>query len=150
MKAKGWMWLVPALAVSLPAWSQQAGVLRKCVSAKGAISFQQAPCGPGSRQLASHAYVTEPRPSAGQIRARAAREQAARAESAELSRRAGTVAGQRAPRGGGTLHRVTIARDDAACQRARRRRERTLETVGLKRSYDLLRRLNDEVSIACR
>ena len=36
------------------------------------------------------------------------------------------------------------------CQDARDRRERTLARVGLKRTFDLLRRLDDEVWAACR
>jgi hypothetical protein len=139
-----------ALGAMLSAWGQQAGELRKCISASGATSFQQAPCAPGSRQVSSRAYVQERPPTAEQIRARAARDQAGRAESAELSRRAGTSPSRGRVTGGGTLHRVSIAHDDDACQRARRHRERTLEAVGLKRTYDLLRTLNDEVAQACR
>lgn len=138
------------MGLPVPAWSQQPGELRKCISPGGAVSFQQQPCAAGSRQASSRPYVSEPAPTAEQSRARTAREQAARAESAELSRRAGTSGQYRALAGSGTLHRVAIAKDDAACQRARRHRDETLERVGLKRTYDLLRALNDEVARACR
>lgn len=143
---------VALLAVGIPgaAGSQQTGELRKCVSPGGAVSFQQQPCAAGSRQASSRSYAAEPAPTAEQIRARAMREQAARAESAELSRRAGTAGHHGVATAAGTLHRVTIAKDDAACQRARRDRDKTLERVGLKRTYDLLRALNDEVVRACR
>lgn len=152
MTARFCLWVGMGLAFSVPVWCQQSGELRKCVSAKGAISFQQAPCTPGARQVASRPYVTESAPTAEQVRARAIREHAARLDSAELSRRGGTGAGtgQRRSSGGGLLHRVSIARDDAACQRARRHREQTLEAVGLKRNYDLLQALNDNVAKACR
>lgn len=144
--------LLVMLVLGLPGAgrSQQTGELRKCVSPGGVVSFQQQPCAAGSRQTFSRPYVAEPPPTVEQLRARAAREQAARAESAELSRRAGTSRQYRAPTGTGTLHRVAMAKDDAACQRARRHRDATLERVGLKRTYDLLRSLNDEVARACR
>ncbi|KGM56224.1 hypothetical protein N800_08395 [Lysobacter daejeonensis GH1-9] len=150
MKALCHVIAVLVMGLPTPAWSQQAGELRKCVSPGGAVSFQQQPCAAGSRQTSSRSYVAEPAPTAEQIRARATREQVARAESAELSRRAGTSGHLSAPPGRGTLHRVAIAKDDAACQRARRHRDETLERVGLKRTYDLLRALNDEVARACR
>lgn len=150
MKAFSFLIGVLVLASPVRAAGQQAGELRKCVSAGGAVSFQQQPCPAGSRQASSRSYVAEPAPTAAQIRARAAREQAARAESAELSRRAGTPGPYRAQHGAAMLHRVAIAKDDAACQRARRQRDETLERVGLKRTYDLLRALNDEVARACR
>lgn len=152
MAMKASRYLFPLLMVSVAplAWGQQAGELRKCVSPGGAETFQQQPCPTGSRQVASRHYVSEPAPTAEQERARAARDRAARAESAELSRRAGTAGRYRASGGAGALHRVTIAKDDKACQRARRHRDETLERVGLKRTYDLLRTLNDEVARACR
>lgn len=150
MKAKRCAIAVLMVAAPVLAWGQQAGEVRKCVSSKGAVSFQQAPCSAGGREVSSHAYVTERAPTAEQLRARAVREQAARAESAELSRRAGTMPGPARQTGGGALHRVSIARDDAACQRARRHREQTLAAVGMKRTYDLLRTLNNQVAEACR
>lgn len=150
MMAMRWAVAVLAIGTAVPVWGQQTGELRKCVLPNGTMSFQQAPCAPGSRQVSSRSYVAEPPQTAEQIRARAARDQAGRAESAELSRRAGTAPGRGSVSGGGTLHRVAIAQDDDACQRARRRREQTLEAVGLKRTYDLLRALNDEVARACR
>lgn len=136
--------------VPLPALGQDAGELRRCVSPGGAVSIQQQPCRAGDRQTSVRRYVAEPPMSTEQRRASALREQAARAESAELSRRAGTSTHPRMPHGTGALHRVAIAKDDAACQRARRNRDETLERVGLKRTYDLLRRLNDAVAQACR
>lgn len=145
-----WAVLAVAMCLSVPAWGQQVGELRKCALPNGSVSFQQEPCAPGSRQVSSRSYVAEAPLTAEQVRARAAREQAGRAESADLSRRAGTVRGRDVGRGGGTLHRVALARDDDACQRARAHREQTLAAVGLKRTYDLLRALNDEVAKACR
>lgn len=150
MKASCKVIVVLVASFPMQAWSQHAGELRKCVSPGGAVSFQQHPCDAGSRQASSRSYIAESAPTAEQIRARAMREQAARAESAELSRRAGTSVQHRAATGTGTLHRVAIAKDDNACQRARRHRDETLERVGLKRTYDLLRALNDEVARACR
>lgn len=148
---KAFIQLCVVLVLGLPAQAfGQQGELRKCVSKAGAVSFQQQPCGTGSRQVSSRSYVAEPAPTVDQVRARAAREQAARAESAELSRRAGTSGRHRAPVGAATLHHVAIAKDDAACQRARRHRDDTLTRVGLKRTYDLLRQLNDQVARACR
>lgn len=150
MKALGRVVATLLIALPILVRGQQAGELRKCISPGGAVSFQQAPCPAGARQTSSRSYVAEPAPTAEQIRARVVREQAARAESAELSRRAGTSRQHRAATGAGTLHRVAIAKDDAACQRARRQRDETLARVGLKRTYDLLRALNDEVARACR
>lgn len=142
--------LAGGLAVPAIAAAQSAGELRKCVGRDGAVSFQQTPCPAGSRQVSSRPYVAERAPTHEEVRARAAREQDARRESAELSRRAGTDGGYTRAPSAGSLHRVPIARDDEACQRARRHREQTLQAVGMQRTYDLLRSLNDQVARACR
>jgi len=62
--------------------------------------------------------------------------------------------GKRTPRSARTSGyrgstRTPRARPDA-CARAREHRESTLERVGLKRNYDLLRNLDAEVHRVCR
>lgn len=119
--------------------------LRKCIGKGGAVSFQQEPCGAGARQVSIREVHPEPPPTPEQVRARELQAQRDRAESAYLSRAAGTD-GRRSS--GGRMR--TIASAPSECEVARKHRDDVLAAVGMKRTYDLLRQLNDKVHAACR
>ncbi len=129
--------------------------LRKCVSPKGAVSIQNAPCPAGSRT----AWVRPTAPEQLSEARRHSLQQQARkrdADSRYLSRLAGTDGLDRQyiyrthsyPRPSYPRPSRTSAKH-AACDAARRHRETTLERVGLARTVDLLRALNDRVYEAC-
>lgn len=131
------MVLVAALSAALPASAQ---TVQKCVDAAGHVTLTSSECGAGHRLVASYDAVPEPVPVAPV---------AAAAEwpgaVASRSRGAATSA-RRGTRGGASRVRAK----PNACDAARARREKTLQRVGLKRNFDLLRKLDDEVWAACR
>ena len=130
------MWL---LAAAAPARAQ---TVQKCIAADGHVSFTSGACGAGERLDATYAAVPE-RVTAGPAAAATAR-RAAEPGARRRGQQARPPA--RAPR---SQARPTRAAPDR-CQAARDRRERTLARVGLKRTFDLLRKLDDEVWAACR
>ena len=124
-----------------------ANTVHKCIGPGGTVSYQDAPCAAGSREGGSWAADPEPAPTPAQQQAREHRQQQDRAESDFLSRRAGTdrIGSGRAP-----ASRVTRESAPSACETAKAKREKTLDSVGLKRTYDLLRKLDEQVRAACR
>jgi hypothetical protein len=136
------------MLVALLGWAPSAGaqVLHQCTAPDGATSYQSAPCAAGSRMIRTIAVSPDPeRTPADQ--ARQAREQRRQQEAARyLSSLAGTDRQ--------ATHRTVRAPSPdpqrTRCEAARRQREETLRRVGLKRTFDLLRRLDDRVYEACR
>lgn len=125
-------------ALLLPAAASVAQSVQKCVAIDGHVTLTSGECGAGHRLVASYEAVPEEEPPLAGASATASVE----------PRRART-----SPRGagrtsGGASPRVGRAPD--RCQAARDRRERTLRRVGLKRTFDLLRKLDDDVWAACR
>lgn len=105
----------------------------KCVAPGGLVSYQSAACEQGARETARWDAPPDP-PSP-------VRPHASGAE----RRTPGSPASRTA--------RAHIARDQAwpsACEAAKTNRDRTLERVGLKRTFDLLSRLDEQVRNACR
>jgi len=118
--------------------------LHKCVARTGQVSYQSHPCDGDART----AWVREAAPEAPPPPERQAamrREKARRDVGSDyLSQLA------RRRRGRPVGHAISTSRDATACEAARRRREAVLERAGLERTFDLLRRLDDEVARACR
>lgn len=124
-----------ALAMQLLPAQAAAQSVQKCIAADGHVTLTSGECGAGERLAAS--YEAEPEPVAARAAAVASTGQQA-SRTAPAARR--TAAGR--------ATRARTAPD--RCKAARDRRERTLQRVGLKRTFDLLRRLDDEVWEACR
>lgn len=124
--------LLSGLAWSMPAMAQS---VQKCIGHGGHVTFTSGDCGEGERLAASYAAVPDtivpaaayPDAGAGQARPEHRRQGPSRA---------GTGVRKRAP--------------PDRCKAARDRREQTLRRVGLKRNFDLLRKLDDQVWDACR
>lgn len=136
------IFIVALLAACAPRASAQA--LHKCVGRDGHASYQSQPCDAGRRTVWVREATPEPPPSAERQKAMR-REKARRdVQSAYLA----TLARRR--RGAASGHAIATSRDAKACDAARRRREKTLERVGLERDFELLRRLDDDVARACR
>ena len=126
--------------------SPHSDTLYKCVSSAGAVSIQQAPCTGKDKTAwqrdAPPEYVS-PDEQARHNRERLQHDQDAH----ELSRRAGTDQQQSYITTYQPLDRRSI--QESACQQAKSNRDAVLKQVGLHRTYDLLRSLNDAVFEAC-
>ncbi|HEY4529761.1 MAG TPA: hypothetical protein VIG97_05455 [Luteimonas sp.] len=109
------------------------------MDAAGHITLTSGECGAGDQLVARYDAVPEP---VSVAPAATAERRAARVSGTPRGSAAGRLgSGRSAPR--------ARAKPDA-CQAARARREKTLQRVGLKRTFDLLRKLDDEVWAACR
>jgi len=133
------------LLAALMCGSATAQVVNKCVGKGGAVGFYSGACPAGYLQAKQWDATPEPEPTYEQLQAREYQRQRAAAESAYLSRRAGTG-------GGASGHRVRMdgQRNAAACDAAKASRESTLAAVGMRRTYELLQQLDNNVREACR
>ncbi|HEY0502703.1 MAG TPA: DUF4124 domain-containing protein [Lysobacter sp.] len=117
----------------------------KCVDGDGAVSYQDAPCAAGSRQARAWQAAPEPPASAERQRELAEKQRRDREESAFLSHRAGTDGAA-----SGHVARSPAGASPSACEQAKAQRQRKLDDVGLRRTFDLLSRLDEQVRKACR
>ena len=125
-------------ACLLPAAHAAAQEIHVCIDAKGAKSYQNAPCASSQRTAAVRSYEAKP-----EDPAIAARSHAIQQEMDRRNRSSGKA----------TVVRSGSARRAAGptpCQAAKAKREATLKRVGLKRTYDLLSQLDSEVWDVCK
>lgn len=134
--------LVALMAGTLAA-PAAAQTVQKCIAADGHVTLTSAECGAGERLAASYAAVPEHVAPGSAAGADAGRKTPARAAQPGTAAR---VAPGRSARTAPAHRRSGPDR----CRAARDRRERALARVGLKRTFDLLRKLDDEVWAACR
>jgi hypothetical protein len=127
-----------ALSLSMPPPAHAASqTIHLCIDARGAKTYQDAPCAGAQRTLATREYaVATPDP---------ALLKRSREIEAEMDRR---------NRGSG---RAAIVRGSARkpagpspCEAAKAKRKATLDKVGLKRTFDLLSQLDNEVWAVCK
>lgn len=118
----------------------------KCVNGSE-VSYQSAACH-GTWKVARQWDATpEPEPTADQIRQHQLESQRNRTEFKQPSRTAGT------DRTRSASHQRSAGRRKSSlsgCDAARARRDAKLKSVGLKRTFDLLRKLDDAVNEACK
>lgn len=118
-----------------PGWVLAAELMR-CVTADGAVSYQDKPCDAGSR-LTKTIAVPE-----------------AREEEREVKTKPAKTAKAKAPksaRGGGKAARTDKRdRQRQTCAAARAEEQRVLDKVGLERTFEQLRSLGDKVQSACK
>jgi len=112
--------------------------LFRCVSADGGVSWQDAPCAEGSRLSRAVPILVEPAPEPK----KAAKRVGAKAVSAP-SKRPAASRSTRGPPG-------TRAQRRIACDAARKQQAAAIERLGLKRTFDQLRTLDDQVQEACK
>lgn len=125
------------LAIVLPVFwtTAQAQQVYKC-SDGNRVSYQSLPCDGAQRTLRQWDATPEPVP--------------AGAQAAQAAKAHALPARKASPRRTG---RSTRSRSDPAesrCQAAKSKREAKLQAVGLKRTFDLLRKLDEAVHAACR
>lgn len=118
----------------------------KCVKGRD-VSYQSEPCA-GTQKIAKQWDATpEPEPSAEALSQRQLKSGRERAGTARRSSAAGTQRTRSAShRQNPKARKPRMSRCDAA----KARREAKLKAVGLKRTFDLLRKLDEAVNEACR
>ncbi|GGK05809.1 hypothetical protein [Luteimonas terricola] len=139
-----WLALLLAVGVAMPGSiaPADAQTVQKCIGADGHVTFTSAECADG--HLLANTYDAVPEAATNA----AAERPVPRQRQTGASSRSGTTA--RTGSLGTRPARTTARGKSDRCQAARDRREQTLRRVGLKRTFDLLRKLDDEVWAACR
>ena len=122
---------------ALPTAQATVQEIHTCIDAKGIKSYQNAPCDPGQRTASVRSYAAKPDDPALAARSAAIQQ--------EMDRR-------NRPSGKASVVRTANRRPSGPtpCQAAKAKREATLKRVGLKRTYDLLSRLDSEVWELCK
>lgn len=110
-----------------------------CVDARGHVAYQNAPCPDGQRTRDVRPYRLQPVDAALASRTKDIEQ--------EMDRRNRGVSGPRAVRA--SSGRAAKTAPDP-CKAAKAKRKSTLDRVGLKRTYDLLSRLDGEVWEHCK
>lgn len=122
-------WEAPAASLQS---SPVVPMVYRCVDGAGGVSLQSQPCGPHQRMtraVPASPDIEPPRP--------------------RVSPRPATRSSPYAYSPPSAIDRKRIQRE-TRCAMARRSREQTLENVGLNRTFDLLRQLDDMVAEACK
>lgn len=140
MTREGRLWVAVLVFTCAPVSAQ---TIYKCTGADGVPAYQSSPCGNGLGMQTQWQPLAEP----GEADAKARAELEARIERDRQSVRAHNAKRHKASGASGSRVR---ARNATACDAARARREATLQRVGLKRNFELLRKLDDAVFNACR
>lgn len=133
------------LALLLVSSAAQSQSVYKCRDGNGNPSYQSQPCEDGRPE--EKRWDTEPRRvSAEDEQRRRAAEQAIETDRRALRTRNAPPPG-RPSRATGA--QIRTGRNAESCDAAKARREASLRRSGLKRSFNLLRRLDDDVWRAC-
>ena len=132
---------ITILALMAIAGSAQAQAIYKCRDANGGLVYQNAPCG-ASQTTAAVKHYTAARYDPGAA-AQLRQTQAAMVQRQQSSYVASTQTY-------GATGDTSRSQQRVACAAAKSNRESVLAQVGLSRTYDLLRRLDDSVYEACK
>jgi len=131
--------LLLMLGVLTTAQAQRGQAIYTCKAADGKLTYQNAPCPQGSQVQAAKPYVDP-----GYDPALAAKVEADRRALARRKQQAAYSPQSVAPARSDTPDKVR------RCRQAKAYRQQTLDLVGLERTYELLRRLDDQVYEACK
>ena len=136
--------LVAAAMMAAASAGVGAGTVSKCLGAAGEVAFTSGECPEGTRVAATYDATPEPeRPTSD-----GGRRSGNNAASSGSAARAGP-APRAAPRRARARAGGSASSSRSRCEAARAKRDATLARVGLKRTFDLLRKLDDEVRAAC-
>ena len=133
-----------SLAMLMLAFDAHAQQVHKCVDRSGQVAYQSDPCSQVQTTVRIWEARPDPVPDRPSLPVAAPRPPAASAYPKARTGRASTG------RTTGASIPVENAGNSRACQAAKATRDRTLERVGLKRTFDLLRRLDEAVHRACK
>ncbi|WP_428999483.1 DUF4124 domain-containing protein [Stenotrophomonas maltophilia] len=133
-------------ALAVPSVAQQ---IYKCVT-KAGNEYQSSPCASGE---AAKTWVIDVAPRSASVieneqRLDNLRHQNAAATAPRASRSSPTY--RSSSGGGGRLHHISQHKDPNACEAAKAERARVYEAVGMRRSFELSRRMDDKVWAACK
>lgn len=138
--------LLALLVIAVPASAQQ---VYKCVKGKD-VSYQSQPC-VDSAPVKAWDATPEPPPTNDELWRRYNAKKQGEQDSAYLRRLAGRdnfVSETSRPMGSAIP--VRDAKNQTACEAAMHQRKSVLDAVGLRRTHDLLRSLDDAVNKACK
>ena len=122
----------------------------KCVKGKD-VSYQSEPCDPDRKMAKIWSAPPEPPPTDADRRRAQLKRQRDAAESAYLRQLAGRENLATGPaRPVGAQIPVRTVSNQFACESAKQHRDATLRAVGINRTHDLLRSLDDAVYRACK
>lgn len=133
--------IICTLAACVSASAQQ---VYKCVKGKD-VSYQSAPCEPSAKVAKQWEATPESAPSNTELWRRCNARKQGQADSAYLRSLAGRT---RTGSAEGTAIGATQSED--ACVAAKQHRQMVLDQVGIKRTHDLLRSLDQGVNEACK
>ena len=120
--------------------------VHKCVKGRE-VSYQSAPCDANQNLVKRWDAVPESMPSTVEPGQNQAKRRQGEAQSARPSRASGE---RRTHSRSPARNKSPINAADKRCSAAKARREAKLIAVGLKRTFDLLRKLDDAVHEACK
>lgn len=131
--------------LAMPSVAQQ---VFKCVTNAG-TEYQSAPCASG-KAAKTWAVDVAPR-SASVIENEQRLDNLRQQNAAAIAPRAGHANPAYGSNGGsgGRLHHISQYKDPDACEAAKAERARVYEAVGMRRPYELSRRMDDKVWAAC-
>lgn len=136
---------IAILLLAVAASPASAQVVSKCVGTDGHVTFTSEPCKPHER-LESSVHAPPERLTPQRREELERRRRQGEADSAYLNQ----LAGFERHRGARNTRRSRETDRQAQCQAAKANRDAVLTRIGLKRTYDLLRRLDDQVYDACK
>ena len=135
------------LAMLMLASAAHAQQVHKCVDRSGNTSYQSAPC--SHAQTTARTWEAAPDPVPENAPAPAPAPAASQRKLAR-SPHAATSSPRKTGRSTGAAIPVENSGNSRACATAKAKRTRTLERVGLKRSFELLSKLDEAVRSACK
>jgi hypothetical protein len=138
--------LLAAILVAAGSATWGSDPVHKCRGADGQAHYQAMPCTSTQRTEWVRAYPADPVISATSAPSSSAPGAAARADSPRPRSRTGARRRQTSSQGAV----ISMHRDAAACERARKARDQAHARLGLRRDFDTSRRLDDRVNAACR
>lgn len=140
--------LLGALSAGVVAQERYENLVYRCVN-KAGTQYQSQPCAKGETD---HIRLAEPPPSPQAAAANERYLESLRQQNAaSVSRRPQPVRQISSSSGGGArLHHISQYKDPNACEAAKAERARVYEAVGLHRSFELSRRMDDKVWAACK
>lgn len=135
-------WILGLIAAASPVLGAE---LFRCIDPAGGVSWQDAPCGAGSR-LAKTVEVPDASRNSDGPSGASAKAKGAKSKSRVAS---GSSDGSSSGKSGGAK-RDGRSRQRESCRAARAERDRKLEALGLTRTFEHLRALDDKVRAVCK
>ncbi|HEL4218586.1 TPA: hypothetical protein UM510_001857 [Stenotrophomonas maltophilia] len=142
------MMLLGALSAGVVAQERYENLVYRCVN-KAGTQYQSQPCAKGETD---HIRLAEPPPSPQAAAANERYLESLRQQNAASVARRPQPARQisSSSGGGARLHHISQYKNPDACEAAKAERARVYEAVGMRRSFELSRRMDDKVWAACK